>query len=81
MAKLIVTSVQPQTIITSYTPLITNFEFVIDGGAPSQFYYTNTNQFIPNRQITPIVISPKLHIVDPDGILSNGDASSSLAVQ
>lgn len=75
------TVVQPQPVRTSYTPLKASFGIVIDGGgSKTQFYYTNANTYIPNRTITPMKLKAFLNIADPDGIISNGDKSSQLAV-
>ncbi|WP_330940610.1 hypothetical protein [Bacteroides sp. MSB163] len=75
------TSVQPQPIRTSYTPLKASFGIVIDGGgSKTQFYYTNANTYIPNRAVTPMKLRAFLNIVDPDKIISNGDKSSQLTV-
>lgn len=75
------TSVQPQPVRTSYTPLKASFGIVIDGGgSKTQFYYTNANTYIPNRTITPMKLKSFLNIVDPDKIISNGDKSSQLTV-
>lgn len=75
------TSVQPQPIRTSYTPLKASFGIVIDGGgSKTQFYYTNANTYIPNRAVTPMKLRSFLNIVDPDKIISNGDKSSQLTV-
>ena len=75
------TSVQPQPIRTSYTPLKVSYGIVIDGGgSKTQFYYTNANTYIPNRAITPMKLRSFLNIVDPDKIISNGDKSSQLTV-
>ena len=75
------TSVQPQPIRTSYTPLKASFGIVIDGGGrKTQFYYTNANTYIPNRAVTPMKLRSFLNIVDPDKIISNGDKSSQLTV-
>lgn len=74
-------AVQPQQIRTSYTPLKASFGVVIDGGgSKTQFYYTNSNTYIPNRTITPMKLKSFLNIADPDGIISNGDKSSQLTV-
>lgn len=81
MARLIVTSVQPQTVTTSFTPLNSTFRLVEQGGSLSQFYYTNANVYIPNRATTPMMLAPKLYVIDPDQVISNGDKSSQLTVQ
>lgn len=79
--KLKIANVQAQTIVTSYTPLSTTFKIAVEGGSLAQYYYTNANQYIPNRRTAPMLLRPKLHIVDPDGILTNGDVSGGLTVQ
>ncbi len=77
----IIIDIQPQSLLTRYTPLDSQFSIIVVGnGSTSQFYYTNGAQYIPNRVITPMKLSPSLFIVDPDGILGNGDKSSSLSV-
>lgn len=79
--KGIVVDIQPKTIRTVYTPLDTQFGItVVGGGSTTQFYYTNENQYIPNRAITPMKLKPWLYIVDPDEQIGNGDKSSNLSV-
>lgn len=79
--KGIKTAVQPLALRTSYTPLKASFGIVVEGGgSKTQFFYTNANSYIPNRAITPMKLKAQLFIVDPDGIISNGDKSSLLTV-
>lgn len=71
---------QPLAITTSYTPLVTRFGIVTEGGSRMQFYYTNDGTYIPSRAVTPLKLKAWLHVVDPDGVLGNGDKSSGLTV-
>lgn len=71
---------QPLAIVTSYTPLVTRFGIVATGGSRTQFYYTNENQFIPSREVTPLLLKAYLNVVDPDGVISTGDKSSYMNV-
>lgn len=79
--KGIIVDIQAEVIRTVFTPLDTQFGItVLGGGSTTQFYYTNENQYIPNRVLVPMKLKPSLYIVDPDGKLMNGDYSSSLVV-
>ena len=76
-----ITDVQPLSMRTIYTPLHGSFSVVIDGGGSlTQFYYTNANQYIPNRATTPMKLCAKLYISDPDKIIPSGDKSSTLTL-
>lgn len=71
---------QPLSITTSYTPLITRFGIVTEAGNKTQFYYTFDSKFNPNREISPLKLKAWLNVIDPDGILGNGEKSTSLTV-
>lgn len=71
---------QPLAIVTSYTQLVTRFGLVAEVGSRVQFYYTNVNEFIPSRAVTPLLIRPYLNVADPDGVIPTGDKSSSLTM-
>ena len=76
-----ITKVQPLSLRTIYTPLHDSFSVIVDGGGSlTQFYYTNANQYIPNRATTPMKLRAKLFITDPDGVIPSGDKSSALTV-
>lgn len=76
-----ITKVQPLSLRTIYTPLHDSFSVIVDGGGSlTQFYYTNANQYIPNRATTPMKLRAKLFISDPDGVIPSGDKSSALTV-
>lgn len=74
-------NVQPLNIVTKWTPLVTRFGIVCEGGSRTQFYYTNEGQYIPSREVTPLTLAPSLHVVDPDGGLSTGNKISSCDVK
>lgn len=79
--KGLIVDIQPEPIRTIYTPLNTHFSLSVDGGgSPTQFYYTNENQYIPNRALVPMKLRPSLYIVDPDNLLVNGDHSNKLVM-
>lgn len=79
--KGLIVDIQPVPVRTVFTPLDTQFSLtVVGGGSTTQFFYTNENQYIPNRALVPMKLKPSLYIVDPDGKLMNGDHSSSLVV-
>jgi len=71
---------QPLAITTSYTPLVTRFGIVTEGGSRTQFYYTIDGSYIPSRAVTPLKLRAWLNVIDPDGVLGNGDKSSQLTV-
>lgn len=72
---------QPLNIVTKWTPLVTRFGIVCEGGSKTQFYYTNEGQYIPSREVTPLTLSPSLHVVDPDGKIPTGNKISSADVK
>lgn len=79
--KGLIVDIQPVPVRTVFTPLDTQFSLtVVGGGSTTQFFYTNENQYIPNRALVPMKLKPSLYIVDPDEKLMNGDHSSSLVV-
>lgn len=52
-------------INTELIPLADIFE-LIPNGQTEQWYYENTNIFAPDRQVTPLIITPKITAVDND---------------
>lgn len=56
---------QPTVINTELAPFDENFE-VEANGQLEQWYYDNTNTFAPNRAITPLILTPKISVFDPD---------------
>lgn len=55
----------PTVINTELVPLTTSF-WLEPNGLTEQWYYENTNVFSPDRQITPLVITPRISAVDTD---------------
>lgn len=55
----------PTVINTELVPLTTSFGLE-PNGLTEQWYYENTNVFSPDRQITPLVITPRISAVDTD---------------
>lgn len=64
--------------ILLYNPLSFAFSMLEIGGSLSQKRDGITGEYSPDRTITPMVLRPSLSIEDPDGVLANGDYTSSL---
>ena len=60
-----------------YTPLNVSVALVVQGGSLTQTHCAETDEYIPDRSITPLVILPRVYIQDPDGILAPGLAALS----
>ncbi|MGM9739359.1 MAG: hypothetical protein ACI3ZP_02040, partial [Candidatus Cryptobacteroides sp.] len=58
-----------------YTPLNVSVSLLVQGGSLTQTHCAETDEFIPDRGITPLVLTPEVVIQDPDGILPGGVAS------
>lgn len=56
---------QPLVLDTQYEPLVDNFE-IIASGQLEQWYYDNTNQFSPDRSVTPLVLTPSISAYDSE---------------
>lgn len=56
---------QPAVIQTELRPLDESF-WIDANGRTEQWYYQNTNAFAPDRQITPLILTPYLSAVDRD---------------
>ena len=54
------------------------FQMVEQGGSLLQKYDATTSSYIPDRGLTPVVLSPMLYIVDPDGSIPAGDYTTQL---
>lgn len=61
-----------------HSPLSFVFQMVMSGGSLLQKYDASTQQYIPDRLVTPVTFSPKLIVSDPDGSVTAGDYTSSL---
>lgn len=55
-----------------YRPLNYTFQMVQLGGSPVQKFDTVSSQYIPDRELTPLVLLPELVIKDPEGIMPSG---------
>lgn len=58
-----------------YTPLNVSVSLLVKGGSLTQTHCAETDEFIPDRGLTPLVLSPEVVIQDPDGILPSGVAA------
>lgn len=56
-----------------YSPLSYIFQVLETGGSTMQKYDATTSSYIPNRQLTPLVLQPSLVISDPDGVVATAD--------
>ena len=64
MGRRLITS-KTTVIQTELRPLTDNFE-LIPNGQTEQWYHVNTNVFAPDRQITPLTITPKVSALDEE---------------
>ena len=68
MGKILNTS-QPTVINTDLSPLTDTF-YISANGDLDQWYYENTGDYAPNRQTTPLVISPHITAADAEAGVS-----------
>ena len=61
-----------------HSPLSLVFQMIEAGGSTRQKYDSAGPSYEPNREITPLLLRPKLVISDPDGTLTTGDYTSQL---
>ncbi|MDD4437479.1 MAG: hypothetical protein PHS04_05525 [Tissierellia bacterium] len=66
-------------LIRNFSPLNKTFSLLVEGGAVTQIYYPDKNEWVPDHAITPVVIYPRCSIVDPDQILPNGLVNKELS--
>ena len=57
---------QPTIIQTQLAPLTETFWLTTNSDSKEQWYYENTNLFSPNREISPLIITPHLSALDID---------------
>ena len=55
-----------------YHPLNISTTLLVKGGSLSQTHCAETGEFIPDREITPLIIVPQVYVNDPNGIIANG---------
>lgn len=53
-------------------------DIVVEGGPLTQNFYADSQSFIPNRFLTPITLTPKIYITDPNKVLESGDKHKEL---
>lgn len=61
-----------------YTPLTASFQMLEIGGSRKQRVNSLTQEFVPDRYVTPFQLKPQLSIQDPDNVISSGDKSTDL---
>ncbi len=54
------------------------FQVLPLGGSLLQKYDAPSHSFIPNRELTPLILQPQLMVSDPDGTIPTGDYASQL---
>lgn len=65
-------------LFIQYTPLDTSFSLVAQGGSLRQVHSAEKDEYLPNREITPLRIAPIFHVVDADGVILSGDKANEL---
>lgn len=58
-----------------YTPLNVSVSILQNGGSLTQTHCAETSEYIPDRTLTPLVLTPVVYVQDPDSIMENGRAS------
>ena len=61
-----------------YDPLSLGFVIKEIGGGIKQVYYADSNQYVPNRSLAPLILVPEIQVVDPDKIIPYADIASQL---
>ena len=67
-----------QRLRRTFAPLNVTCDLVVEGGALHQIYKPDTEEFSPDRAVTPLTIRPVININDPDGIFGDGNANAKL---
>ena len=55
-----------------YTPLNISTALIEKGGSLTQTHSAENSEFVPDRELTPLVLVPEVYVNDPDGIIPNG---------
>jgi hypothetical protein len=63
----------------NYAPLNEAFSLTVESGSLLQVHSADTNEFFPDRQITPLVIMPHFEIHDVSGVIGTGDKTGDLS--
>ncbi len=61
------------------TPPSFVWQVIPQGGSYLQKYDAPSLSFIPNRELTPLLLKPSLIVWDPDGIIATGDYASHMS--
>ncbi len=61
-----------------YDPLHSAFSLVVESGSVLQVHSAETDEYIPDRSITPLVLTPYFNVVDVTGLTPSGRAESKL---
>lgn len=62
-----------------FSPLHKTFSLLVEGGAVTQIYYPDKDEFVPDRTLTPVVIYPRCEIIDPDKKIQSGNINIDLS--
>lgn len=57
-----------------YDPLNISTSLICQGGSLSQVHNAEAGEYVPDRELTPLVLYPEVYINDPNGIMKNGPA-------
>lgn len=55
-----------------FDPLHVSTSLICHGGSLTQVHNAEAGEFVPDRELTPLVLTPEVCINDPDGIIANG---------
>lgn len=55
-----------------YAPLNISTALIEKGGSLTQTHSAENSEFVPDRELTPLVLVPEVYLNDPDGIIPNG---------
>lgn len=60
-----------------YDPLNISTSLLVRGGSLTQTHSAEDSEYVPDRELTPLVIVPEVYVEDPNGIIPNGKVSLS----
>lgn len=60
-----------------YDPLNISTALLVRGGSLTQTHSAENAEYVPDRELTPLVIVPEVYIEDPNGLIPNGKVSLS----
>ena len=55
-----------------YDPLNISASLLVQGGSLTQTHSAELSEFVPDRELTPLVIVPEAFVQDPNGIIPDG---------